>query len=226
MPGRKKKDPRRLPKQSYCRSHSTNPIRADTNVKRKPPPKWEAFYQDRALLQQPPVLFFLLVEHRRGCHFVPGFQIQQTYTLSRATGLANLRGVDADDLAEVADEHGFRRFVYEHDGHDVAVAGCGLDVDHAFAAARLQAVFVHRGAVSVTVLSDAEDEVGNFFVLGFGFGLALAIGFLLFAVAFFRRHGHADDVIALLQIHATHAVTRPAHGPNAVFVEPASHPFS
>src|SRR5260370_18141839 len=87
----------------------------------------------------------------------------------------------------------------------------------------MEAVFVHGGAFAVTVLSDAEDEVGNLFVLGFGFGLALAIGFLLFAVAFFRRHGHADDVIALLQIHATHAVSRATHGANAVFVEADGH---
>src|SRR5205823_7128158 len=78
--------------------------------------------------------------------------------LGRAASLADGSRVHADDLSVLADEHGFRLFVHQHDAAHPAVARRGLHVDHAFAAARLQAVFVNIGAFAVALLGHAQDE--------------------------------------------------------------------
>ena len=59
------------------------------------------------------------------------------------------------------DQHGLRLFIHQQDAHHFAVALGGFDVDDAFAAARLLAVFVDQGALAVAVFGDAEDLVGE-----------------------------------------------------------------
>ena len=70
-------------------------------------------------------------------------------------------GVDADDLAELADEHHLRGVVHELDGGDLAGFGAGLHVDDAGSAAGLEAVAVDVGALAEAVFGDGEDEAGG-----------------------------------------------------------------
>src|SRR5208283_5408496 len=81
-----------------------------------------------------PVYLFRGNDRRCG-QTIAVFQMQQPYTLAGAPDLADVLGVDADDLAELADHHYLRLLVDQHDGHDLAVAGRSLDVDDALAAA-------------------------------------------------------------------------------------------
>ena len=87
-------------------------------------------------------------------------------------------GVDADDFAELADEHDFGGVVDELDAGDFAGFGAGFHVDDAGAAAGLEAVAVDVGAFAEAVFADGEDEAGGeaeFFVelveLGLGGGV-------------------------------------------------------
>src|SRR5579872_215933 len=58
-------------------------------------------------LQQRAFLLYVLLDDAGGGYLVPGLQLQQADALGRAAGLADLPRVNADDLAVVADEHGF-----------------------------------------------------------------------------------------------------------------------
>ena len=98
-------------------------------------------------------------------------------------GAADALGVDADDLAELGDDHHFGGVVDELDAGDLADFGSGAHVDDALAAAGLEAVGVYVGALAVAVFGDGEDEAGGeaeFFVelleLGGGFGRELGGG--------------------------------------------------
>ena len=76
-------------------------------------------------------------------------------------------GVDADDLAELGDEHHLGGVVDQVDGGDLADLGGGLHGDDSLAAARLEAVGVDIGALAESVLGDGEDEAwgeAEFFV--------------------------------------------------------------
>src|SRR5262249_55409901 len=136
-----------------------------------------------------------------------------------AAGFADVLGVDADDLAEVADQHGFRRLIHQHDRDHVAVAGRSLHVDHAFAAARLEAIFIDGRALAVPILGDAKDERWYFFFL-----FTVRLG-LLFAVTVFGSNRDSNHVVALLQVHAAYTVRRAAHGTDTVFVEADGRTF-
>jgi hypothetical protein len=110
-----------------------------------------------------------------GGYFVVGVEVQEFYALGAAACGANALGVDADDFAELADDHHLAGLVDEVDAGDLAVLGRGLDVDDALAAAGLEAVLVDVGALAVAVLGDREDEAGReaellveFFELGRG----------------------------------------------------------
>src|SRR6185437_13218099 len=131
------------------------------------------------LLQQGAFLLFVLLDDAGGGDLVAGLKLQQAHTLGGAAGFADLPRVNADDLAVVADKHGFRFLVHQQDGHYFAVALGGLDVDNTLAAARLQAVFVHSGALAVAVLGDGENQVGVLFsrlrLFALGFSLAVAL---------------------------------------------------
>jgi len=93
-----------------------------------------------------------------GGDFVVGVEVEELDAGGGAAGGADGLGVDADDLAELADEHHFRRVVDQVDGGDLADLGGGLHGDDALAAARLQAVGVDIGALAEAVLADGEDE--------------------------------------------------------------------
>src|SRR6202044_4150980 len=80
------------------------------------------------------------------------------YAHGGAAGGAGALGVDADDLAELADDHHVRGVVDEVDAGDLADFAGGLHVDDALAAAGLEAVGVDVGALAVAVVGDGEDE--------------------------------------------------------------------
>src|ERR1039458_6171606 len=112
-----------------------------------------------------------------GGYFVIGVEVEELDAGGGAAGGADGFGVDADDFAELADEHHFGGVVDQVDGGDFADLGSGLHGDDALAAAGLEAVGVDRGALAEAVLADGEDEAGgeaDFFVelgeLGGGFG--------------------------------------------------------
>ena len=92
---------------------------------------------------------------------VVGLEVQEADAGGGAAGGADALGVDADDLAELADDHHLGGVVDELDADDFSDLGVGLHVDDALAAAQLQAVGVDGGALAVAVLGDGEDEAGG-----------------------------------------------------------------
>ncbi len=96
-----------------------------------------------------------------GGYFVLGFEVEELDALGAAAGGADGFGVDADDLAELADDHELGGVVDEVDAGDLADLGGGLHVDDALAAAGLEAVLVDVGALAVAILGDGEDEAGG-----------------------------------------------------------------
>ena len=88
-------------------------------------------------------------------------EVEELYAAGGAAGGADGFGVDADDFAELADDHHLGGVVDEVDGGDFADLGGGLHGDDALAAAGLEAVGVDVGALAVAVLGDGEDEAGG-----------------------------------------------------------------
>ncbi len=119
---------------------------------------------DDCLLQQGSILRFDLRFLRRnddrGGNLVFIFEMQQADALGGAAGGADGLGIDADDLAVLADDHQLRCLVDQLDGADLAVARSRLDVDNTLAAAGLQTVFVHIRALAVALFGDGENEAG------------------------------------------------------------------
>jgi len=116
-------------------------------------------------------------------YLVVGVEVEEADAGGAAAGAADALGVDADDLAELADDHHLGGVVDEVDAGDLADFAGGLHVDDALAAAGLEAVGVDVGALAVAVVGDGEDEAGGeaeFFVelleLGGGFGGELGGG--------------------------------------------------
>ena len=101
-----------------------------------------------------------------GGDFVVGVKVEEFDAGGGAAGGADGFGVDADDLAELGDEHHFGGVVDELDGGDLADFGGGLHVDDAFAAAGLEAVAVAVGALAKAVFRHGEDEAGGEAELG------------------------------------------------------------
>jgi hypothetical protein len=77
--------------------------------------------------------------------------------LSAAAGADGFGG-DADDLAELADDHEFAGLVDEVDARDRADLGGSIPVDDAIAAAGPVAVLVDVGALTVALPRDREDQ--------------------------------------------------------------------
>src|SRR5882724_11055309 len=97
--------------------------------------------------------------------------MQQANTRSVAPRFADRGRIHADDFAVVADQHDFAGFVDLRDGDDLADAFRRLHVDHAFATAVDQAVFVGGGAFAVAVLGDGKNQVAfDGYVDRFGLG--------------------------------------------------------
>ena len=85
-----------------------------------------------------------------GGYFVAVFEVEELYAAGAAAGGADGLGVDADDLAELADEHHLGGVVDELDAGDLADFGAGLHVDHAGAATGLETVTVDVRALACT----------------------------------------------------------------------------
>jgi len=68
-------------------------------------------------------------------------------------------GVDANDLAELADDHQFAGFIHEHDGCGFSDLRSCLEIADPLGAAGRETVFVDIGALAEAVLGDGEDEV-------------------------------------------------------------------
>ena len=146
--------------------------------------------------------FFGRNHHRCG-HFVTFFEVEQLDALRRAAGRADRSRVDADDLAVLADDDQLGSLIDQLDADHFAVARRGLDVDHAFAAARLESVLLDVGAFAEAGFGDAEDA-GD-----------VAIGFC--------RDREADDVVIFADVDAAHAVRGTAHGADVFFSEADGH---
>ena len=103
---------------------------------------------------------------------VAGFHLQEADALGVAAGFADGVGVHADDFAVVADQHDFGGFVDLGDGDDFADTFGGLHVDHAFATAVGEAIFVGGSTLAESVFGDREDERAfHRYVDDFGFAL-------------------------------------------------------
>ena len=100
-----------------------------------------------------------------------------------AAGGADGFGVDADDFAELRDDHEFGGVVDELDGGDLADFWGGLHVDDALAASGLEAVAVAIRAFAEAVFAHGEDEAGGeaefgveFIELGLDGGVDFGVG--------------------------------------------------
>ena len=157
---------------------------------------------------------FFWRDHYRGGHSVSGFDVQQADALGGSSRLADEFGFDADDFAVLADQHDLGVFGDLRNAHDFAVALGGLYVDHAFAAAVGQAVFVGGGALAVSVFGDGEDERT---FLAYIFDFERRIGGIFRGSGRQHRVGldrcsHAYDVVFLREVHAAHSGGVAAHG--------------
>src|SRR5882757_8150954 len=138
--------------------------------------------------------------------------MQQPHALRRAPGLANLLSFCPDDFAVLADDHHVRILADLRDADNLPVAFRRLHVDDALAAARLQPILLSRSALAITILGDGKNERA---LLRNDDGAFLF--FLLLFLAHLRRarlcgDGHADDIVALVEVHAADAVSLAAHG--------------
>ncbi len=137
--------------------------------------------------------------------------------------------MDADDFAVFGDDHDVGLFSDLESGNDGAVAVGGLHVDHALAAARGDAVFGEGGALAVALFGDGEHERGErvLDVLVFQF-LEILCGLIVFLgddVEVRLDRIHADDVIALGEVHAVHTAGVAAHSAHFGFAEEDSLAF-
>src|SRR5579864_7593188 len=137
---------------------------------------------------------FLRNYGRRG-HLVAFFHAHQPHALRGPAGLADLARFDANDLAVARDDHQVGVFFHREDRYHFADSGRHLHVDHALAAARREAILLELGALAVTVFGNRQDE------------------------AFLLDHLRADDVVAVGQIHRSHAASGTAHGAHIGLME-------
>src|SRR5262245_6218663 len=143
----------------------------------------------------------LLFDERRAGDQVAARGVDQFDALGAASGGADLFGFEADQFAVAGNDQHFAVFGDRHGGDHLAVLLGGLNVDHAFAAARLHAVFRERRLLAETVAGDAQH--------------------LLVAV-----HGDdADHVIVVAQRDAAHAAGLAPHVTHFLFVEADGHAF-
>src|SRR5262245_17998286 len=143
----------------------------------------------------------LLFDERSAGDQVAARGVDQFDALGAATGGANLFGFETDQFAVAGDDQHFTVFGDRHDGDHLAVLLGGLNVDHAFAAARLHAVFRERSLLAEAVAGDAQHLL----------------------VAF---HGDdADHVIVVAQRDAAHAAGLASHVTHFLLVEADGHAF-
>src|SRR5262245_22480069 len=143
----------------------------------------------------------LLFDERRAGDQVAARGVDQLDALGAAAGGANLFGFEADQFAVAGNDHHFAVFRDRHDGDHLPVFLGGLDVDHAFAAARLHAVFRERSLLAEPVAGNAQH--------------------LLVAI-----HGDdTDHVIVVAQRNAAHAAGLAPHVAHLLLVEADGHAF-
>src|SRR5262252_3636795 len=143
----------------------------------------------------------LLFDERGAGDQVSARGVDQFDALGAAPGCADLFGFEADQFAVAGDDQHFAVFGDRHDGDHLAVLLGGLNVDHAFAAARLHAVFRERRLLAEAVAGDAQHLL----------------------VAF---HGDdADHVIVVAQRDAAHATGLAPHVAHLLLVEADGHAF-
>src|ERR1700691_4753059 len=167
---------------------------------------------------------FVFFQDGGGCgDAVAFFQAQQADALRGAAGFADFAGVYANDFALAGDDHHIGIFadLKRRDNGPIAVGG--FQVDHAFAAARSDAVFGEGGALTVTLFGDGEHERGERLANLVAFELVEIFRvFLVFLLddPEIRLHCvHADDEVSLGQIHAVNAAGCAAHGADFGFAE-------
>src|SRR5581483_1388466 len=139
-----------------------------------------------------------------GGYLVLIFQIEQAHALRSAARRAHSLGIDADDLAPLADDHQFAGVIDELNRVDAADARRHGHVFHALPAAGLEPVLFHIGALAEAVFRDGENAVST--------GLVLL-----------RRNGYADHVVIFGEVDAAHAVRGAAHRAHIALVEANCH---
>src|SRR5437588_10112444 len=128
----------------------------------------------------------LRVEQRGARHLVAAVGLNEPHALGASSGLANLAGLDAYELAVLGDDHHLGLFVDGEDGDDLAGLLRRLHVDDALAAAPLQAIGCYRRLLAEAALRNAEH-----------------------ALRIVRRNGgERDYVVAFAQVFAAHAARR------------------
>src|SRR5271156_2959915 len=167
---------------------------------------------------------FVFFQDGGGCgDAVAFFQAQQADALGRAAGLADFAGVHADDFALAGDDHHVGIFADLQSRDDGTIAVGGFQVDHALSAARSDAVFGERGALAVTLFGDGEHERGERLANLIAFQLVEIFRFFLVFLLNDSEVGlhrvHADDEVALGEIHAVDTAGGAAHGADFGFAE-------
>src|SRR5690606_2503010 len=113
-----------------------------------------------------------------------------------ATHFADLGHPRTNQHASGGDKHDLVGRFDQHGPYDLAVAGRGLDGDHALGATAMSGVFDDGSAFAVAVLGGGKH-----------------------ALRFVAGHKQRNDLLRFLEGHAAHATRRTAHGANVVFVE-------
>src|SRR5258706_3148393 len=102
-------------------------------------------------------LFFGGQDHGGG-HAVAGFHVQEADALRIAAGLADGFRIHANDFAVLADQHDLGVFVDQGDGDHFADSFRRLHINHAFAGAVSEAIFVGGSSLAASVFADGEDH--------------------------------------------------------------------
>jgi hypothetical protein len=144
---------------SPSKNHVLHPVFAKSPSKDDHSPAPEKLLQKRSLFGLG--FGFFGGDDDGGGYFVLVFEVEQLDALGAAAGGADGFGVDADDLAELADDHQLAGVVHKIDTGHFTDLRRRLHVDDALAAAGLEAVLVDVGAFAVAVLGDREDEAGG-----------------------------------------------------------------
>src|SRR4051794_36026417 len=97
-------------------------------------------------------------------HFVFGLKVEESNALRGTARSAHLLGVDADNLAELADHHQLRSVIDKLDCVHTSNARRDRHVLDAFSAAGLQAILLDICALAKAVLSHGENAIGALFV--------------------------------------------------------------
>src|SRR5712672_2993365 len=87
--------------------------------------------------------------------------MQQANTLRGPPGSTDGLGINADDLAVLADDHQFRGFIDQQDRAYFPVASSRLHINDAPATTGLQTIFIYVGAFAVALLGNGKNQRGR-----------------------------------------------------------------